>query len=106
MFSGVASYWALGHMPLLKFWKFCAFYSCCQLSCKNFENYRRETCITFSPISPETRYNLRKQIKKVSEPKRNPGQRRRWKIHFVLPLPSFPGDATEYVCCETNVCRL
>jgi len=28
-------------------------------------------------ISPETRYNLRKQIKTVSEPKRNSGQRRR-----------------------------
>ena len=34
--SDVASYGALGHVPL-KFWKFCAFCSCCQLGCKNFE---------------------------------------------------------------------
>ena len=36
VFSGVSSYEALGHVPL-KFRKFCALFSFCQLNCKHFE---------------------------------------------------------------------
>jgi len=53
--SGVATYGALGHVNPLEFWKFCAFCSCWQLNCRDFENYQRKACIKFSSIPPETR---------------------------------------------------
>src|SRR6218665_989921 len=40
--SDIASFGALGHVSLLKFWTFCAFCSCCQLNCKSFENYQEK----------------------------------------------------------------
>src|SRR6218665_1550292 len=44
--ASLLAMWHWGTCPL-EFWKFCAFWSCCQLSCENFENYQRKTCITF-----------------------------------------------------------
>src|SRR6218665_1110334 len=92
--SGVATYRALGHALPLKFCKFCALCSCCQRNCKNFENYREKHVLYF---------HLSRQMnaKTVSEPKRTPGQGRRGTIHVVLPLTSFPGDAT----ARTHTCR-
>src|SRR6218665_2627826 len=49
--SGVVTYGARAPSRFTN----CVFCSCCQLNCKNFENYQRRTCNTFSYISPETR---------------------------------------------------
>ena len=83
--SGVASYW--GTCPL-KFWKCCAFCSCCQLNCKNVENYLRKTWITFSSILLETRSNLHKQIKTVWELKKISGMGEDKKF-MLCPSPHF-----------------
>src|SRR6218665_1589110 len=78
--NNITCWWTVASLSMrhcgtcpLEFWKFCAFGNCCQLNCKHFENYQRKTCITFSSISPKTRYI-------------SPGTQKK-------PLTSFPGDA-------------
>jgi|SRR6218665_2561965 len=80
-------YW--GTCPL-EFGKFCAFCSFCQLNCKKLKITKEKHVLHF-------RLYRQKHAKiHVSglKPIRNPGQRRRGKIHVVSPLALFPGDAT------------
>jgi len=65
----------------LEFCKCCAFCSCCQLNCTILKITKEEYLIHFRRFAR----NTHKQIKTVSKPKRNPGQRRRGKIHVEPP---------------------
>src|SRR6218665_1005087 len=78
-------YWGTG--------KICAFCSCCQLNCKNFENYQRRTLLHF-------RLSLQKYAKthvnrvKQSWNQKQSRARKDRKTSSCAPLTSFSGDAT------------
>src|SRR6218665_2926471 len=88
----------MGHWGacLLKFCKFCVFCSCCQLNCKTFENYQRNTCVGLHfrlCCQKHAKTHVNRLLDQSRKLKEIPGRGGEEKF-TLFPLTSFPGIAS------------